>query len=183
MLHYFLHSTELISEWLVRIIGHEGGYTNAADDEGNWTRGQIGIGKLNGTKWGIAAHSHPDLDIVNLTKEQAADIYIKEYLLPLEADNYTDGVAFQLLDYCVNSGFGGIKGCIKRLQKLAGLKPDGIVGPATLAKIGEYSESDLIMLIVSDRLEYMTTCKTWSTHGAGWVHRMAKNLRYGVIDS
>jgi hypothetical protein len=39
-------------------IAHEGGYSNDPDDPGNWTGGKVGVGRLLGTKFGIAAKGY-----------------------------------------------------------------------------------------------------------------------------
>jgi hypothetical protein len=51
-------------------IPHEGGYVNDPLDLGGET------------KWGISKKYHPTLDIENLTPEEAAEIYYKEYWVP-----------------------------------------------------------------------------------------------------
>jgi lysozyme family protein len=51
-------------------IPHEGGYVNDPDDLGGET------------KWGISKKAHPELDILNLTPEQAAEVYYREYWTP-----------------------------------------------------------------------------------------------------
>jgi lysozyme family protein len=65
-------SAERLELCLPYIFAGEGGYTKNAKDPGNWTGGKVGKGILKGTKYGIAAASFPNLDIANLTKEQAA---------------------------------------------------------------------------------------------------------------
>lgn len=47
-----------------------GGYTNDPDDPGGET------------KWGISKAAHPNVDIKNLTYEQACEIYAEEYWRP-----------------------------------------------------------------------------------------------------
>ena len=44
-------------EVFARLIGHEGGYSADPKDPGNWTGGRPGVGKLLGTKYGIAANT------------------------------------------------------------------------------------------------------------------------------
>ena len=54
----------------------EGGATlsRTRADPGNWTGNRVGVGQLKGTKWGVAAGSHPGLDIAALTSEEACKI-------------------------------------------------------------------------------------------------------------
>ena len=49
------------------VIGEEGGYVNDPNDPGGET------------KYGIAKNSHPNVDIANLTLDQAKAIYKTEY--------------------------------------------------------------------------------------------------------
>ena len=175
-------SIATVSKWLTRIFEHEAGYSNDPDDDGNWTGGKTGQGELKGTKFGIAANTYSHLDIKNLTIDEAAEIYIKDFLQPLRADHYANSVAYQLLDFAINSG-QGVKTAIKRLQRAAGLVADGIVGPKTLIKMAQYTEADLVMLILSERLFYLTTLDKWNLYGKGWARRIAQNLRYGAEDS
>lgn len=169
-----------IIQWLDRILNHEGGFTNDPADPGNWTGGAPGKGELKGTKYGIAANTYGHLDIANLTIEQAAEIYRRDFLAPLQAVRYADGVAYQLLDFAVNSGIGR---AVRGLQRELGLVDDGAIGPKTIAAVGQRSESDLIMLVLANRLEFMTGLRNWPHSGKGWALRLARDLRYGAMDS
>jgi lysozyme family protein len=160
------HSPATVQLWLTRILGHEGGYW---DDPAGGP-----------TKWGISQRSYPDLNIQALTIEDAEKIYRRDYLSPLQADRFEDGLAFQLLDFAVNSGS---QTAIKILQKTMGLLPDGWVGPKTLATLAGKSESDLVMILIAARLQYMASLKNWKDNAAGWTNRMAKNLLYAVEDT
>ncbi|MDP1570328.1 MAG: glycosyl hydrolase 108 family protein [Vicinamibacterales bacterium] len=182
------HNTKTIAGWLERIIGHEGGMSTRRDDPGNWTGGKIGVGELVGTKWGIAANTYGaavklprgTVAIQDLTVEDAAYIYRRDYVRPLGLDRYGRAVAFQALDFAVN---GGLVSGIKRLQKAAGLTPDGVVGPLTRAKMAEYSEAQMVMLVLYARLHYLTGLKNWPAAGRGWARRVADNLLHGVRDT
>ena len=157
---------DTVEKWLVRILGHEGGFWD--DPVGG------------PTKWGICQRSYPHLDIASLPVEYAAEIYKRDYLTPLRWDKYHDGVAYQLLDFGVNSG---PRTAIKHLQRELGVKDDGVVGPVTITRISALSESDLIMILIANRIEFMTDLRNWDSAGRGWMRRMAKNLRYGAEDS
>lgn len=182
------HTAKTIAGWLERIIGHEGGFSARRDDPGNWTGGKVGVGDLVGTKWGIAANTYGHavalprgtVAIRELTVEDAAYIYRRDFVRPLDLDRYGKGLAFQALDFAVN---GGLVAGIKRLQKAAGLTDDGVVGPKTRAKMAEYSEAQMIMLILHARLHYLTGLKNWPAAGRGWARRVADNLLYGVRDT
>tara|TARA_R100000963_G_C4537062_1_gene35886 strand:+ start:39 stop:254 length:216 start_codon:yes stop_codon:yes gene_type:complete len=49
------------------VLEHEGGYVNDPDDPGGETN------------FGVAKRSHPDVDIANLTKDSAKEIYKEHY--------------------------------------------------------------------------------------------------------
>lgn len=151
-----------------RVLGHEGGYVNDPADPGGET------------KWGISKRSYPHLSIATLTREEAIEIYRKDFWLPLKADRFHDGVAYQLLDSAVNSG---ITQTIRFLQRALDVADDGIFGPVSLRASQEQSESDQIMRFNAERIEFMTKLKNWPNHGKGWMRRIAQNLRYGAQDS
>jgi lysozyme family protein len=174
------HPNETVDMWLARIFKHEGGYTDDKNDPGNWTGGKVGAGELKGTKYGVAANTYNHLDIKNITLADARDIYIKDFLLPIRAYEHEDGVAYQLLCFAVNSG---PRRALMSLQKAIDVKPDGVIGPVTLSKLRGFSESDLIMLVIAERIDFMRGLSNWVHHGNGWMGRIADNLRYGALDS
>lgn len=162
-----------------RILDHEGGFTKNPLDRGNWTSGKVGVGQLKGTKFGISAMTYPNLDIEGLTWEEAKFIYKRDFWDVLKADRFHDGTAYQLLDFAVNSG---IPNTIKSFQRAIGVKGDGVFGPMSLAASAKLSEAAQIMLVVAERLDFMTNASGWPTFSKGWVRRMAGNLRWGVKD-
>jgi lysozyme family protein len=62
------------------------------------------------TKWGISQRAYPDLDIKNLTKEQAKEIYKKDYwdrvvsFPNLDSENEYVRVWWKIYDIAVNMG-------------------------------------------------------------------------------
>lgn len=109
---------------------HEGGFQNSPRDKGNWTGGQIGVGQLKGTKYGISAAIFPALDIKNLTPEQAIGIYTNKYWSPLYFQIVRQDLANKLADLGVLFGVGTAVGV---LQKTLGVAVDHSFGPVTLA--------------------------------------------------
>lgn len=151
-----------------RLLGHEGGYVNDPDDPGGETN------------WGISKRSYPDVNIKELTRDGAKTIYRRDFWDALGADRFPDGVSFQLFDFAVNSGIGT---AIRHLQRAIGVADDGYWGPVSQAKIEAMGESDIIMRLNAERLDFMTRLKNWPAHGRGWTRRIAHNLRYGSLDS
>ncbi len=170
----------IFDDHIARILGHEGGFTVNPKDRGNWTSGICGVGRCNGTKYGISAMSYPDTDIKNLTWDQAKALYWKDFWEPLQGGLYPDGVAYQLLDFAINSG---MRAAIKAVQRAVKVKDDGDFGPDSRRAMQNIAESDLIFLILAERLEYMTNSSKWDDFGKGWARRIAVNLRFGADDS
>lgn len=163
-----------------RVIGHEGKFQNNPKDRGNWTTGIVGQGKLNGTKYGISAMSYPDLDIRNLTLEQAKEIYRRDFWNRAKADQYHGAIAYQLFDMAINHGNGN---AIRMLQRAVDVADDGQVGPITIAAINKMDLNDVLMRLNAQRIRFMTKLSTWHEFGAGWANRVAGNLEYGAVDN
>lgn len=172
--------TDPFRKFIDRLLSHEGGYTADRRDPGNWTGGRVGVGQLKGTKFGIAANTYPQLDIKNLTRDQAVEIYRRDFWGAAKCDRLPPAVGFQLLDGAVNSG---IPQATRWLQRAVGVADDGILGPVTLAAIRAADPNDLVLLFNAQRIEFMTRLSTWAVHGAGWMRRIAANLRYAATDN
>lgn len=151
-----------------RLLGNEGGYVNNPNDPGGETN------------WGISKRSYPNVDIKNLTRLQAKDIYYQDFWLPLNGDQLYDGVAFQLFDFAVNSG---IQTAIRAFQRALNVADDGHFGPHSLAAAQAMPEWQQIMRVLAERLDFMRKLKNWESFSAGWAGRIANDLRYGAVDT
>lgn len=165
--------------YINRILTNEGGYTTDRHDAGNWTDGVVGGGTLKGTKFGISAASYPSLDIANLTKDQAIEIYRTDFWLKIHADRLPDGVAYAALDGAVNSGVARSIGWV---QRAAGVLGDGVWGTETATAVGVASPVQLLIKYTALRLQFMTNASGWNNYGKGWVARIATNLMYAAGD-
>ncbi|WP_252718569.1 glycoside hydrolase family 108 protein [Acinetobacter soli] len=166
-----------------RLIGHEGVYSNDRNDPGNWTGGKVGLGKLLGTKFGLAANTYPNLDIKNLTLTQAKEIYKKDWWDKLGADGIHSAIVFQLWDFAINAG---IERAVMELQQAIGFtgkQVDGKLGPATKAKVNEFDLNDVLLTLTAERLKFYTSLSTWPRYGKGWTNRVAENLIYAAKDN
>lgn len=144
-------------------------------DPGNWTGGKVGVGTLKGTKYGISAAKHPDIDIENLTLDGAQAIAKPHYWDTLHLDEFDQRVAFQILDANYNGGH-----CILWMQQSSGSPADCKLGPVTIAAVKATAPQTFIMNFLSYRIEYLVDCKIWPTQSRGWSRRIAKNLRLGA---
>ena len=111
-------------------LEHEGGYVHDPKDLGGETN------------FGIAKRFYKDVDIKNLTKEQAKKIYHQDYWRPAKCDEVPSNIRHIYFDMCVNFGR---KGAVKVLQQAANSKNrnkidvDGGIGPNTLNAIQNIS--------------------------------------------
>ncbi len=79
------------------VLDHEGGYVNDPDDPGGET------------KYGISKRAYPSLDIKNLTVEQAAGIYWRDYWDACSCDQLAYPMDITVFDTAVNCGCGAAK--------------------------------------------------------------------------
>jgi len=151
-----------------RVLGAEGGYSAGAGDPGGETN------------WGISKRSYPALDIKALTREQAVGIYRRDFWDAGHMDRLAPALAFQVLDFAVNSG---IQTAFRKLQLAAGVADDGIIGPITRAAIAQKSATDILFLFIAYRLRYWASLSNWPTAGRGWARRAADDLIYAAADT
>lgn len=149
-----------------RLMGSEGGYVNDPRDPGGETN------------WGISKRSYPGVDIKGLTREQAKAIYLRDFWSVL--GDAPGAVKFQLFDFAVNSG---IQTAVRKLQAAIGVADDGHWGPISAAALADHDVSDVLLLLLAQRLRYFTKCSGWASFGAGWVNRAARQLEYGAQDN
>jgi lysozyme family protein len=106
----------------------EGGFTMNPEDRGNWTGGEIGVGLLKGTNFGLSAASYPHLNLRDLTPEAADAIYRRDYWQPVSGDELPAGLDVMVFDQAVNAGVGA---SVRLLQAALAVAVDGQMGPRT----------------------------------------------------
>ena len=151
-----------------RVLSHEGGYVNDPRDPGQETR------------WGISKRAYPHLDIRNLTRAQAVDIYRRDFWQRVRGDELPREFAFQALDAAVNHGIGN---AVRWMQRAAGVADDGVIGPVTLAAVQRAQPADLVLRFNAERLRFYAKLTTFATFGRGWVNRVAGNLDHAAADN
>ena len=107
------------------VLEHEGGYVNDPQDPGGETN------------FGIAKRSHPDVDIKNLTKDGAKEIYYKDYWIKNRVPQMPEDLKHIYFDMCVNQGRGRAVNILQRAANAKGadLKVDGGLGPKTIGSL------------------------------------------------
>ena len=107
------------------VLEHEGGYVNDPKDLGGET------------KYGITKRFYPDVDIKNLTIEQATEIYKKDYWDKNKVESLPQNLWHIYFDMCVNMGK---RTAVKVLQRAAvnkgrNIEVDGGLGPMTIGAL------------------------------------------------
>lgn len=155
---------------------HEGGFTMNAKDPGNWSSGIIGQGILRGTKYGIAASAHPEIeDIAGLTRDQANQIIWTQYWPRMHGDELPLPLAMVTLDAEVMSGLGNDRHLRAAywLQAAIGARADGDLGPETIhAAQGCEDLRTAVKDACQYRLRFLRALPTWPTFGDGWTTRV-----------
>lgn len=151
-----------------RLISSEGGYVNHPDDPGGETQ------------WGISKRSYPQANIKALTRGDAKLIYRRDFWDRGSMDQYDPAIAYQVFDIAVNSG---IETAVRLLQRAIGVADDGHIGPLTVAAVKARSVTDVIMLLIAERLDFWRKLSTWATFGKGWAGRAAETLRNAAADT
>lgn len=113
---------ETLTTVLDLIFGHEGGYVNNPKDPGGH---EIRRHTQN-------AASISPAQVKAMTKDEATEIYVKSYWRQSGGDLLPVGIDFMAFDYGVNSGPAQ---AVKSLQRIIGVRTDGIVGSQTIAAV------------------------------------------------
>jgi lysozyme family protein len=145
------------------IIDNEGGYVWDKDDPGGETN------------FGISKRAYPNLDIKNLTQEEAEAIYFNDYWLKMRLDGFNNSLLqLHLFDEGVNSGIGTAS---ILLQQILGVVSDGIIGVITIYTANSYSDQkELTDNYIAARKSYYNAIvkKTPSEikYLEGWIQRV-----------
>lgn len=144
------------------LLRHEGGFSDHPADPGGQTR--YGITEAVAREAGYRG------DMRELPLDIAKRIYRNRYWDAVRADELPETVRYAVFDAAVNSG---PRQAIRWLQRAAGAKDDGIIGPKTLAAVRAADPERLLRRILAQRLRFMTGLPNWPTFGRGWARRIA----------
>tara|TARA_R100001443_G_scaffold68655_2_gene77341 strand:- start:3524 stop:4042 length:519 start_codon:yes stop_codon:yes gene_type:complete len=146
------------------VLHHEGGFVNHPDDPGGITN--HGVTKKVYEEW--VEREVSEQEMRDLTHEDVAPIYKKNYWDRLRADDLPSGVDFCTFDWGVNSGTSR---SAKALQRMVGVTADGGIGPVTLQAVANHEPQDLIEQMHYVRDQFYRSLSTFGTFGNGWTRR------------
>lgn len=152
------------------VLSNEGDYVNDEHDPGGETR------------WGISKRSHSHLNIADLSKEGAIDIYKKEYWIKYRYKEIKDKrVCVRLFDLGINIG----PARAHRLIQLAvndsanlsdvELKVDGILGSKSIEKINQCCSVCLYIFLVKKAENYYKGLNE-TLYIKGWLNRLHRKI-------
>lgn len=149
------------------ILHHEGGYVNHPKDPGGETN--LGVTKRVYEEWGGTK------DMKDLTVEDVAPIYEKNYWGRVKGDDLPAGLDLCVFDFAVNAGPGR---AAKYLQRMIGTTVDGGIGPNTLRAVHNYIEEEGLEAAINtyqkNRQSYYEKLSTFETFGRGWTRRVVE---------
>lgn len=156
------------------VFDAEGGLSDNVHDRGGLT------------KYGISQKSYPSVDIANLTKEQAIQIYKEYYWDRMHCDTFDESLAIVLFDTGINCG---VKIASQWLQSTCNTKGsklliDGKIGAKTILMALQYDQRGLLCGVTAFRLKLynriVSKDKTQKGFYKGWINRVS-NLLFYVI--
>lgn len=153
------------------ILDIEKGYVNDPVDRGGETN------------YGISKRAYPHLDIKNLTKNQARQIYSRDYWGKYDIDFFHPEIQLQMFDITVNSGF---KNAVKILQHALNnmgfdFQGTGNFGNKTKNAVLTVNQFTLRHWIYAERVDFYTDIvdndPSQMKYYKGWNRRAYKILK------
>lgn len=139
----------------------DGGYVNDPSDNGGET------------KYGISHAANPQIDVPNLTLEQAKAYYAELWTL-YKCDKMPWAIGWTYFDAVVNSGPAEPN---KWLQRALGVVADGVVGPATMKAVSAAKTPlDIARDITLMRRDYCEGLHNYDKFRSGWNKRHLDTL-------
>ncbi len=147
-----------------KTLAHEGGAKSTDDptDRGG------------ATKFGISQRAYPNVDIRNLTEQQAREIYKRDYWDRIRGDEITSqAIAENIFDTAVNMG---VRTASRLAQVALDIEPaDGIIGSQSLKVINAADEPLFIAnYTIAKIARYASICnrnKKQKKYLLGWINR------------
>jgi lysozyme family protein len=142
----------------------EGEYSNDPLDPGGETR------------FGVSKRAYPSVNISTLTRDQAVEIYRRDYWDACHCEQFPVPIAIALFDGAVNQG---PKKAIKTLQQALGVTPDGIVGDETLEAANRAVPNETLVQYLSRRA--MAYSEGALRYRRGWFVRLFR-LQRAIVE-
>lgn len=104
------------------------------------------------TRFGISQKAYPSLNISALTKEEAKNIYFRDYWKPCGGEDLPTSFAIATFDAAVNMGVTSAK---RLLQIGLNVTVDGVIGPETITAAVKAGRSQIKRVLATRLAEYI----------------------------
>ena len=151
-------------EAITIVLQHENGYIHDPDDPGGETN------------FGLSHRTYPYLDIKGLTRDQAIEIYKRDWWDPFPMYDLLPHpeVAIKLFDLAVNMGtLQAVKLLQRAMRATCGaiLEEDGRVGPKTWEAIA-WSDGHCLLAVLKAEAAHFYRLLNKPKYLAGWLERV-----------
>jgi lysozyme family protein len=147
------------------VLAAEGGLVDDASDPGGLT------------KFGISQRAYPNLNIRDLTIDEAKALYRNDYWSRCSCDRLPAGIALILFDAAVNQG---VSASIRMLQRSLNVPEDGVIGRVTLSAVAARTPAGIIAEMIAMRSVAYAVSPLAGRDGLGWFRRLAKAHQFAL---
>ena len=148
----------------------EGGLVDHPRDPGGITRWGISLRFLRGLGLDVNGDGVVNgQDVRDLSEAEVAELYRRHFWAMVSAELLPPGVALAVFDGAVNQGPGRAR---RWLQKAAGAKVDGKIGPKTLAAVRARGTRAVLREFMVRRCLHYTGLGSFAVFGLGWLRRI-----------
>ena len=158
-------SRELFEKAIEVVLEHEGGFVDHPDDKGG------------ATNFGISERYNPGVDVANLTREAAIEIYWERYWEGKNYDRLPERLAIKVFDLAVNMGRRTAGAILQRALRAVGTRVsiDGIIGRETSGAASRACEIAVLAAVRSEAAgEYrirLVRDESQEVFAEGWIAR------------
>lgn len=156
---------DTLSKAMPHVFKVEGGYVDHPRDPG----GATNLGVTFATLRAWRGKPITKADVKALTKQEATAIYKAQYWDKVAVDQLPAGLDYAMFDFGINSG---PRRAVEFLQRVLGVKVDGVIGVMTLEAVAQHPVNHLVKSLCDARLAWLRKLKTWNTFGKGWTRRI-----------
>jgi lysozyme family protein len=157
-----------VDDLITEILEREGGFVNHKDDRGGPTK--YGITKGTLARW-RGRHVTVD-DVKALDIGEARDIYRSQYVSGPGFESLPEPLRSHVVDFGVNAG---PHMATKTLQRVVGVKDDGVLGPQTRAALASADIAEVTRRFWQERIRYyghlVALRPANATFLDGWLNR------------
>ena len=168
----------------IKLSINEGAYQKHPNDRGNYNSN----GDLVGTKFGISGpvleewrnmEVISELDMFNLPKNEAEEIYRRNYWPPIMGDQIENQKNAEFIyDHAVNTGIGRTRKLVQQVLISLGekIELDGIFGNLTIQSLNKVDSNIFFEEFKNERIKYYKSISNGRNRVFldGWINRVLR---------